>query len=210
MERDPHKPRTFIVKVDELEKRFDVKHHIPEELGPEEIEKEVTIEPLILKYVIIHQNNVLDEYVNSTLKNLYETSSIEIKDISELFATEIITIEKNEDTKISMIEIELFNFNDEIVNGFQKAIINNEDFIEVCKTYDSHRLKENQKYLEELHKIEMKIREIFTILTRLQGVRINDYEIIIRKDYTENKEFFMQQLMNEFFFIEFSSYKNIN
>lgn len=210
MERDPHKPRTFIVKADELGKRFDVKHHTPKELLPEEIEKEVIFEPLILKYIIMHQNNDLDEFVNNTLKNLYETSSIEFDEISEIFATEIITIEKNEDTNISIIEIDLFNCNDEIINGFQKIIIDNEDFIEVCKTYDSYKLKENQQYLGELHKLEMKIREIFTVLTRLQGVRINDYEIIIRKDYIEKKEIFKKQLMNEFFFIEFSSYKNIN
>ena len=56
----------------------------------------------------------------------------------------------------------------------------------------------------------MKIREIFTVLTRLQDVKLIDYEIAIRKEYTEKKEIFNRQLMNEFFFMEFSSYKNIN
>jgi hypothetical protein len=96
------------------------------------------------------------------------------------------------------------------VEEFEEIFKNNENVIETCKIYDSFKMEENKLFLAELYDIEMKIREIYTILARLHAANIKKSVVKTLREYDDNKDEFELRLMNEFFFIEFSAYKDVD
>ena len=97
------------------------------------------------------------------------------------------------------------------VIGRFEEYLNDEDDIKTCvKVYDSYKLKENQHFLSELYEMEMKIREIFSIIMYLQNAKFEWSKATLKKDFKTNPEAQRKKMMNEFFFIEFSDYKNVD
>lgn len=172
------------------------------------IEYMASIGEINLRYVLIHSINNLDESLNHIFKDLAYLS-YDIKDISNFFYSDIISINHN-NMLLSVVEIQVFNMPYSSVKEFEDALSDVDEILDLCKTYDSFKVEENREYFMELYNIEMKIREVYTVLARLQGANLKNSRVKLLNKYQDNEENFKKRLMNEFFFIGFSDYKNVD
>ena len=167
------------------------------------------IEEIKLRYIIIHLPVKLEIILEELFKDVALTS-YNIEDIKTIFQLDVISINQNKDMVISIADIQILNIPYSLIKEFEDIIQYDNRILEVCKTYDSFKIEENREFLMELYNIEMKIREIYTILARLQGINLKNSKVKILKEYQNNEIAFKKRLMNEFFFIEFSDYKNVD
>jgi hypothetical protein len=163
---------------------------------------------ILLKYIIIHSTDDLGALLEEAFRDV-ANNSYNIKDISNLFFLEPITL-NIPDKYLSLIKIQIIGMHYKAVEEFEEIIKNNYRIVEICKTYDSFKMEENMLFLAELYEIEMKIREIYTILARRQLTNIKKSIVRTSKEYDDNKDEFEVRLMNEFFFIEFSAYRDVD
>lgn len=169
----------------------------------------IYLDEMNLRYIIVHQINNLDEIIKEAFKDVVFTL-YQIEDITNIFQLDIIYISQNNSRKLGIVEIRVFNMPYDPIREFENAILDVDDILEVCKTYDSYKLNENQEFLVALFNIEMKIREIYTVLARLGSINLKNSRMRLLKDYQDKEEDFKKRLMNELFFIEFSDYKNLD
>ena len=168
-----------------------------------------SVDEIKLRYILIHSVNNLDE----SLKDIFQdvaSASYNIQDITNFFYLDTLSMNQDDNTLLSIAEIQVFDMPYHSIKEFEDAVLDVDEILEVCKTYDSFKVEENREFLAELYKIEMKVREIYTVLARLQGVNLKNSRIRLLKQYQNDEEAFKRRLMNEFFFIEFSDYKNVD
>lgn len=161
-----------------------------------------------LRYVVIHSTNNLEALLKEAFEEV--APSYGIAEITGLFQSDIISLNQDSNEEISIVEIHVVDMAYSRVREFENTILSEDGILEVCKVYDSFKMEENRELLTELYNIEMKIREIYTVLARLQGVNLERSTVKLLREYEANKEDFKNRLMNEFFFIEFSDYKNVD
>ena len=165
---------------------------------------------IILRYILLHENNNIRNKIDELLKEIFE-----VKDINDLnnniSSLEINTVETNDRLFLSRLNLALYNIDySNIIPQFEEYL-NDEDDIKISvKVYDSYKLEENQRFLVELYAMEMKIREIFSVVMYLQNVRFELSKVTVKKDFKSNPKIHRKKMMNEFFFIEFSDYKNVD
>lgn len=167
------------------------------------------VDEIKVRYVIRHSTDDLERVIRETLAEVAFVS-YSIEDITGIFEWETISLDQQGRKTLSVVEIQALNIPYHLIREFENAFLNVEGVLEVCKTYDSFRVEENQEFLAELYNIEMKIREIYTVLARLQGVNLRNSRVRLRREYQDNEEAFKKRAMNEFFFIEFSDYKSVD
>lgn len=166
-------------------------------------------EEVRLRYVIAHRTPNLEPVLSGIFAEVALTS-YGTKDIADNFQIEVTSVSRQSAGKLSLVEIRVFSMPYDSVRQFEDSVLDVDEISEICKTYDSLRLEENREFLAELYDIEMKIREIYTILARLQGVNVKNSRVRLLKDYQDREDVFKRRAMNEFFFIEFSDYKNVD
>lgn len=174
-----------------------------------EVNSTIPTDEIKLRYVIVHQIGNLE----ATLKEAFgdvALTSYNIEDPTDIFQLDIVSTNKNAEEKLTIAEIHVFSMPHDFVEEFEDTVLGVDGVLEVCKTYDSFRIEENREFLKELYGIEMKIREIYTILTCLQNMGLENSRVRLLKEYLDNVEDYKKRLMNEFFFIEFSDYKNVD
>ena len=174
-----------------------------------EVNYTTPIDEIKLRYVIIHSTSNLETLLKETFRDVALTS-YNIESITDIFQLEIISTNENDGGKLSIAKIQLISMPYNSVGKFENAVLGVDGILEVCKTYDSSRIEENRKFLTELYNIEMKIREIYTVLTCLQNVDLKNSRVKLLREYQDNIDVLKKRLMNEFFFIEFSDYKNVD
>jgi hypothetical protein len=172
------------------------------------IDYATSVNEIKLRYVIVHSANNLGIKLKETFKDV-ALNSYNIEDITGIFQVNIISTNQNDGNKLSIINIEVFNMPYNSIEELEEGILSIDGIIKLCKTYDSFKIDENQEFLKELYNIEMKIREIYTVLACLQKTDLKSSRVRLPKKY-EDMEAFKKRLMNELFFIEFSDYKNVD
>lgn len=171
----------------------------------QDYEKPLFIE---LRYVIIHSLDNIKSTISEIL-SIISSESYNKNNISEFIQLSIISCD-NETEKVSVANLEIMDMPYQFIEEFEDTLIGTNKIINICKMYDSIKIEENRSFLVELYNLEMKIREIYTILTRLQSANLKDSIIKPQSEYNGKEEKFNRRLMNEFFFIEFSAYKEID
>lgn len=162
---------------------------------------------IILRYILLHKNNDIKNKIDSLLKEAFELE--EIDDLGSIRSLEIDTVETNNGMFLSRLNLTLYNTNYSNVTQFEGYLNDEDDIKTAVKVYDSYKLEENQRFLVELYNMEMKIREIFSVIMYLQNVKFEWSKATVKKDFKTNPEAHRKKMMNEFFFIEFSDYKNV-
>lgn len=162
-----------------------------------------------LRYVVTHQASSIDQIVRETAREL-AISSYSIQDITSFLSLDIISLNQNNGNVLSRIEMQFFNLSYHFVVAFEDALFDADGVLQICKTYDSFRIEESKEFLAELYDIEMTIREIYTVLARLQDVNLKNSRARILKEYQDHEQTLTRRAMNEFFFIEFSDYKYVD
>lgn len=162
-----------------------------------------------LRYVIVHSFTDLKK----RLKKIFSAvvyASYDVQDIKGIF--EIDTMSQDQDTnrKLSIVDIRIIGMPYQSVIDFEHDLTNENGFSEVCKTKDSFKTEENEVFLGELYEVEMKVREIYTVLVRLQNVSLRNSRARVMTDFSNSNHNTRKRLVNEFFFIEFSDYKNVD
>ena len=174
-----------------------------------EVNNTTPIDEIKLRYVIVH----LIDNLGTTLKKAFgdvALTSYSIEDITDIFQLDIASTNQNTEKKLSIVEIQVFSMPYDSVEEFEDTVLGVDGILKVCKTYDSFRIEKNREFLKELYGIEMKIREIYTVLTCLENTDLKNSRVKLLKEYQDNVEDFKKRFMNEFFFIEFSDYKNVD
>jgi len=174
-----------------------------------EIDYATPIEEIRLRYVVTHSAIDLEKTLNEIFRDVASTSYNK-EDITDIFHLQVINSRKNNDTKLTLLEIKVLNMPYSSIKEFEDRILDEHDIREICKTFDSCKLDENCQFLKELYETEMKIREIYTTIARMQHLNLKNSKVKLLKEYQENEASVKARLMNEFFFIEFSDYKNID
>lgn len=167
------------------------------------------IDEVKLRYAIIHTSEDLEQVLNDNFSDM-ASNFYDIEDSTYIFQLDVITDENNNGNNISIVNLNVLDMPYDFIINFEKAILDINDILEVYKTYDSYRLEQNREYLKELYDIEMKIREIYTVLKFLQHFNLKYSQVILVKKHQDNLEAYRKRLMNEFYFIQFSDYKNID
>jgi len=167
------------------------------------------IDELKLRYVIVHSASNLKRKLKENFGRI-ASASYDIDDITSNFQIDVISKSQDLGEKLSITEIFVFGMPYESIKEFEDTLVDENGVLEVCKTFDSFKMEENQELLKELFTMEMKIREIYTVLARLQNVNLENSRVRLLKEFHDNKEIFERRLMNEFFFINFSDYKNVD
>lgn len=167
------------------------------------------MEEIELRYVIVHSTGDLRRVLEETFRDV-ALNSYNIGDITGIFRLDIISTNQNGGRKLSIAEIQVLDMPYRSVAEFEDMLFDAEEVFEVCKTHDSFKITENRDFLTELYSIEMKIREIYTVLARLQGVNLKSSRVRLLKTYQDDEQVPKKRLMNEFFYIEFSDYRNVD
>lgn len=167
------------------------------------------IDDIKLRYAIIHTSEDIEQVLNDTFEDI-SLNLYDIEGITDIVQLDVINDGNNNGNKISIVNINILGMPYSFIIDFEKVILDINDILEACKTYDSYRLEQNREYLKELYDIEMKIREIYTVLKWLQNTDLKYSKIKLLKKYKNNVEDYKKRLMNEFYFIGFSDYKNID
>ena len=163
------------------------------------------------RYIFIHTFKSLENILDEILKEIFEVEDIQYLNNKRIFNT-IYTMDCEDNTFISRVEIILFITYDEylqIVPEFEDRLRDEEHIRVLIKVYDSYKLKQNQEFLGDLYQIEMKIREMFSVVMYKLGLSTlfpsgaTPFEV---KSLQELKD----ALANDLFFINFADYKNVN
>jgi len=163
---------------------------------------------ILLRYILVHEDNDIVDKLNALLKEALELENI--SDIESITNLAIDTIKLSNGMFLSRMNLTFYNPDYSNVIRFEEYI-NDEDGIKISvKVYDSYKLAENQSFLVELYEMEMKIREIFSVVMYTQDAKFEWSMVNPKKDFQENPDEHRKRMMNEFFFIEFSDYKNID
>jgi|GEM_PF-5903808 len=163
---------------------------------------------IILRYILLHKKSDIKNKIDNLLKEVFELE--EIDDIGSIRSLEIDTIGTNSGIFLSRLNLTLYDTNYSIVTQFEEYLNDEDDIKTSIKVYDSWKLEENQRFLVELYEMEMKIREIFSVVMYLQNAKFEWSKVAVKKDFKINSEIYRKKMMNEFFFIEFSDYKNVD
>jgi hypothetical protein len=128
-----------------------------------------------------------------------------------IFKLDVVTQKKGSNYNISIVDIRVNQMPYRAIIDFEKHVVDEEDILEFYKTNDSFKVEENATFLKELCAVEMKVREIYTVLSRLQEISLQNSRARTCKDYQKNdEENTKARLINEYFFLEFSDYKNVD
>ena len=164
---------------------------------------------IILRYIFLHECDEIGSKIDDLLKEALELEDINLLDNHRNL--ELDTIKTDNGIFLSRVNLILFDIDySRVIIRFEEYLTD-EDNIKMCvKMYDSHKLKENQRFLLELYEMEMKVREIFSVIMYLQKAKFEWSKAKLKKDFKTNPDAYRKKMMNEFFFIEFSDYKNID
>ena len=164
---------------------------------------------IILRYILLHESDDIRSKIDELLKEALELEDINLLDSSRNL--ELDTVKTDNGIFLSRVNLILFDIDYlRLIIRFEEYL-NDEDEIKTCvKVYDSYKLKENQHFLLELYEMEMKIREIFSVIMYLQKAKFEWSKAKLKKDFKTNPDAYRKKMMNELFFIEFSDYKNID
>lgn len=170
-----------------------------------------------VRYVVLHGmdpsgfkstwEGILRESLQYSISNLTYS-----EDLSEFLKIQMDTIEVPSKKFLSRVSMLLSpDITSDTIPRFEKNILSMDHIYSIVKVFDSYKLKENKRFLEHLFEIEMKVREIYTILLYyLDKNIIEESEVKIVKEFRNNSEEYRRRLMNELFFIEFSDYKKVD
>ncbi|TET90490.1 MAG: hypothetical protein E3J35_06380 [Methanomassiliicoccales archaeon] len=172
------------------------------------LNRDKPIDKIELRYVIIHSLSTLEIRLKEVFGEV-ALDSYDIQNIEGIFQVDVVSATRA-DQELSRVEIQVLDMPYQSIMDFEDVIISDGSILEVCKTYDSFTIQENSEFLAELYGIEMKIREIYTVLARLQGVHLENSKARLYKNYRQEEETFRKRLINEFFFISFSGYKDVD
>lgn len=167
------------------------------------------IDEIELRYIIIHSDENLKKRLEKIFGHIASTS-YNTEDITSNFQLNTISKKLENSSVLSIAEIRVLDMPYESIREFEESILDVGAISEVCKTYDSSKLEENQEFLAELYNIEMKIREIYTLISRLQGANLKHSRVKLTRDYQNGEDVLERRLINEFFFVTFSDYKNVD
>lgn len=176
-------------------------------------------------YVIVHNTNVnLENLLKDKLKEAVENSYGNIVE-DEVFSNALkIRYTKNfsDNAERSLsgfsINLDIFigeNNTQEIVASFSDIISTAQDngIIHVIKFYDDNLHQDNAKLAEELFEVEMKSREIFSVIF-IDTEEDNFYKLIKDTSVIPMGDPQLPQMQsryeNEFFYLTFSQYKSLN
>lgn len=173
------------------------------------LDRETLIDEISLRYVISHTATDLADKLEKIFGEIASTS-YGVEDIADVYEIDITSTPRSKDELLSLIEMRVLEVPYALIEEFEDILIGDTGILELCKTYDSFRIGENREFLSELYHIEMRIREIYTVLARLQGADLKNSEVKLLREYRDEQERFRERLMNEFFFIGFSDYKNVD
>jgi hypothetical protein len=165
------------------------------------------IDEINIRYLAIHSNDDIEKQFESCFEDLSEVFNVE--DISSILQVDVTS--KKQDNLFSIIYIQVLNMPYSYIKAFEDnlvAYLNND--LEVYKTHDSFKLAENQDCLSELYELEMKIREIYIILSSSEKISLENSQVNSLKEYKSNEDTFKKLLMHELFFIGFKDYINVN
>jgi hypothetical protein len=165
-------------------------------------------------YIIIHKSSNLRQKIKQTFEESL-SSDLSDENVSSLLDTldPKITSQTHKLGQISHVEIAFPKniFTSQLnMKLFEERLLNDEEVMEVYKTFDSTNIKANQGYLNRLYALEMKIREIYTVLIHLVEGSIAQSKIVQNLKGPPDKETLRSNLMNELFFIEFRDYAKTN
>lgn len=155
---------------------------------------------VVLRYVIFHDYKKIKTVLNNILKNIKGVQTT--AELEGIVNIEKLDINNENGHSISRIELMLYNADDynTVILSFEEQLTAKDGVKIVIKVYDSYKLAENQRFLGELYELEMKIREIFTVLIHRQNVHFGWSEVNTTKEFKENPDQWKKMLMNEFFF----------
>lgn len=162
-----------------------------------------------LRYVILHSFRDLKR----RLKKIFSAvvyASYDVQDIKGIFEIDTISQDQGTNRKLSIVDIRIIGMPYQSVIDFEHDLTNEDDVSEVCKTKDSFKTDENEGFLGELYEVEMKVREIYTVLARLQNVSLRNSRAKVTSDFSNSDHNTRKKLVNEFFFVQFSDYKNVD
>lgn len=166
------------------------------------------IDEIKLRYIILHSI----ENLESKLSEIFEhvSSSYDMETAAGIFESKTTSAKAKNDQVLSLVDIQITDMPYSSVGKFEDNALDEKGIIEICKTFDSFKMEENRVFLAELYDMEMKIREIYTAVARLENVSLQDSKVKPVQEFRGNETVFKERLMNEFFFIEFSDYMNVD
>jgi len=125
---------------------------------------------------------------------------------------------KNENKFITGFSLEIDENLEVIIQEFGNNLKDDGKIEVVFKYFDDAMLKNHKKYAEEIFKLEMKLREVFSFIF-IDTYR-NDYYNLLKEINVKtqsingknkpNEDYYKSHLENEFFFLLFSNYINLN
>ncbi len=164
-----------------------------------------------IRYIVLHG---IERFRSIWERVLLESLSYYIPNVtnlSEFLEIQISTIRIDSGKFLSRISMVLSpDVTPQAISQFEENIRSEDNIFDIVKVFDFYKLTENKRFLEYLFEIEMKVREIYTILLYHLGKNVEESEVKIVKEFKNNSEEYKKRLMNELFFIEFSDYKKVD
>lgn len=179
-----------------------------------------------IDYIVVHQAEInLQEFLEQKLKEALESNYFEFSDGEAL--SSIVTIRYTKvfstDTEKSLsgVSVDLTRFDNEednistIVTDFSDLVSENENnsAVHIIKLYDHNLYLKNAQLAQEIFEIEMKLREVFSVIF-IDTLEDDFYNLLVDVNAIPMGDPQVPQMRsryeNQFFYLTFSQYKNLN
>jgi hypothetical protein len=177
-------------------------------------------------YIVVHKAEIkLQDFLEQKLKGALESNYIELSDNESL--SSIVTIRYTKpfstDTEKSLsgVSVDLTRFDNgeesipAIVADFSDLVSEdeNDSAVHVVKLYDHNLHLENAQLAQEIFEIEMKLREVFSVIF-IDTLEDDFYNLLVDVNAAPMDSPQVSQMQkryeNQFFYLTFSQYKNLN
>jgi len=165
--------------------------------------------------------NLLKQKIKEAIENVY----FEVPDDAALLKMLKVRYTKNLSAEVGQsisgisIDFELFDGESEeipaIISGFSSNISDaaEDGIVHIVKFFDGELYDENARYAREIFNIEMKLREVFSIIF-IETFEEDFYNLLksvnVKPMETPQVSQMQARFENEFFYLTFSQYRNLN
>jgi hypothetical protein len=173
-------------------------------------------------YIVVYQVEILlQDFLEQKLKEALENNYIELSDNESLSSMVTIRYTKSFSTdtekSLSGVSVDLTRFDDgeksipAIVANFSDLV--NDSAVHIVKLYDNNLHLENAQLAQEIFEIEMRLREVFSVIF-IDTFEEDFYSLIkdvnVKPSENPQKAQMQARYENEFFYLTFRDYKNLN